>query len=53
MLFRSVGKLAADDEVKPDFASINRRLSEIQKELDTVNTLWEQAASELAFLEAE
>jgi len=38
---------------KIDFESVNRRLSEIQTELTTVNMLWEQAASELAFLEAE
>ena len=35
-----------------DFAEISRRLAEIQTELATVNTLWEQAASELAFHES-
>ena len=34
-------------------ADASRRLAEIEKELATVNTLWEQAASELAFHEAE
>ncbi len=48
-----VEELSADGDARPDFENINRRLSEIQKELATVNTLWEQAASELAFLEAE
>lgn len=43
----------SDTETKPDFEGINRRLGQIQTELATVNTLWEQAASELAFLEAE
>lgn len=46
-------KTLSDADAKPDFSEINRRLAEIQKELATVNTLWEQAASELAFLEAE
>lgn len=36
-----------------DFAAVNRRLAEIQKDLAVVNALWEQAASELAFLESE
>ncbi|MCL1856024.1 MAG: ABC-F family ATP-binding cassette domain-containing protein [Kiritimatiellaeota bacterium] len=36
-----------------DFAAINRRLAIIQTELATVNTLWEQAASELQILEAD
>ena len=48
-----VERLSLEGDDKPDFESINRRLSEIQKELESVNTLWEQAASELAFLEAE
>jgi len=43
----------SDTEAKPDFEGVNRRLGQIQSELATVNTLWEQAASELAFLEAE
>ena len=43
----------SDAEAKPDFEGVNRRLGQIQSELATVNTLWEQAASELAFLEAE
>ena len=47
-----VAKLS-NPEAKPDFSAINRRLSEIQTELATVNALWEQAASELAFHEAE
>lgn len=47
-----VAKLSNPD-AKPDFSAINRRLSEIQTELATVNALWEQAASELAFHEAE
>ena len=34
-------------------ADASRRLAEIERELATVNTLWEQAASELAFHEAE
>jgi len=34
-------------------ADASRRLAEIESELATVNTLWEQAASELAFHEAE
>ena len=34
-------------------AEAARRLAELEKELATVNGLWEQAASELAFLEAE
>ena len=38
---------------KTDFATVNRRLSEIEKELATLNQLWEQAASELAYYEAE
>lgn len=38
---------------KTDFETVNRRLSEIEKELATLNQLWEQAASELAFYEAE
>ncbi len=46
-------KSLSDVEAKPDFEGTNRRLSEIQAELATVNTLWEQAASELAFIEAE
>lgn len=43
----------SDPAQKPDFEATNRRLSQIQDELATVNTLWEQAASELAFIEAE
>ncbi len=46
-------KSLSDSEAKPDFEAINKRLSQIQVELATVNTLWEQSASELAFLEAE
>ena len=34
-------------------AEAGRRLAEIERELATVNALWEQAASELAFHEAE
>ena len=34
-------------------ADAARRLAEVAKELETLNALWEQAASELAFLEAE
>lgn len=34
-------------------AETSRRLAEIERELATVNALWEQAASELAFHEAE
>ena len=36
-----------------DYAKSNERLEAIAKELATVNTLWEQAASELAFHEAQ
>ncbi len=36
-----------------DPAAASRRLAEIDKELATLTTLWEQAASELAFHEAE
>ena len=36
-----------------DPAAAARRLAEIDKELATLATLWEQAASELAFHEAE
>ena len=43
----------SDTEAKPDFEGVNRRLGQIQTELATVNALWEQAASELAFIEAE
>ncbi len=43
----------SDSSANIDYATINRRMSEIQTELETLNTLWEQAASELAFLEAE
>lgn len=43
----------SNPEAKPDFEGVNRRLAQIQSELATVNALWEQAASELAFLEAE
>ncbi|MBQ2282102.1 MAG: hypothetical protein II332_04985, partial [Kiritimatiellae bacterium] len=43
----------SDASANIDYATINRRMSEIQAELETLNTLWEQAASELAFLEAE
>ena len=43
----------SDPEAKPDFEAVNRRLGEIETELATVNQLWEQAASELAFYEAE
>ena len=35
-----------------DFAAVNRRLAEIQRDLDVVNTLWEQAAAELSILES-
>ena len=45
-----VEALAAGGEGAAESA---RRLAEIEKELSTVNALWEQAASELAFLEAE
>ena len=47
-----VGQLSNLDG-KTDFATVNRRLSEIEKELTTLNQLWEQAASELAYYEAE
>ncbi|MGI5868073.1 MAG: ABC-F family ATP-binding cassette domain-containing protein [Kiritimatiellia bacterium] len=43
----------ADPGAKPDFENVNRRLGQIQDEFATVNALWEQAASELAYLEAE
>jgi ATP-binding cassette subfamily F protein 3 len=43
----------SDSNAAIDYATINRRMSEIQSELENLNTLWEQAASELAFLEAE
>ena len=36
-----------------DPAAVSRRLADIDKELATLTTLWEQAASELAFHEAE
>ena len=36
-----------------DPAAASRRLAEIDKELATLTQLWEQAASELAFHEAE
>lgn len=36
-----------------DFAATNRRLSELQAELATVTTLWEQASAELEILEAD
>ena len=35
-----------------DFAAVNRRLAEIQRDLDVVNALWEQAAAELSILES-
>ena len=35
-----------------DFAAVNKRLAEIQRDLDVVNTLWEQAAAELSILES-
>ena len=49
---REIGQLSNLDG-KTDFATVNRRLSEIEKELTTLNQLWEQAASELAYYEAE
>ena len=35
-----------------DFAAVNKRLAEIQRDLAVVNTLWEQAAAELSILES-
>ena len=35
-----------------DFAGLNKRLAAIQTEIATVTNLWEQAASELEFLQA-
>ena len=35
-----------------DFASLNKRLAEIQRDLAVVNALWEQAAAELSILES-
>ncbi len=46
-----VASLSSED-VRVDFAATNRRLSDIQKELETLNLLWEQTASDLAFHEA-
>ena len=48
-----VESLSAPDADPAAAADASRRLAEIQKELATVNALWEQAASELAFHEAE
>ena len=48
-----LAKKLSEPETDTDFAGVNRRLAEIQAELATVNALWEQAASELSFLEAE
>ncbi len=45
--------LAAPAAPGADPAAAARRLAEIDKELATLNALWEQAASELAFHEAE
>jgi len=47
-----VSALSGDPQ-QVNFEGVNRRLAELQTELGRVNTLWEQAASELAFLEAE
>ena len=35
-----------------DFAALNKRLGEIQRDLAVVNALWEQAAAELSILES-
>ena len=35
-----------------DFAALNKRLAEIQRDLSVVNALWEQAAAELSILES-
>ncbi len=35
-----------------DFAALNKRLAEIQRDLAVVNALWEQAAAELSILES-
>jgi ATP-binding cassette subfamily F protein 3 len=48
-----VESLSLPDADPAAAADASRRLAEIQKELATVNALWEQAASELAFHEAE
>ena len=48
-----VESLSAPDADPAAAADASRRLADIQKELATVNALWEQAASELAFHEAE
>ena len=48
-----VESLSAPDADPAAAADASRRLADIQKELSTVNALWEQAASELAFHEAE
>jgi ATP-binding cassette subfamily F protein 3 len=45
--------LAAPAAPGSDPAATARRLADIDRELATVNALWEQAASELAFHEAE
>ena len=48
-----VEKLADGATAAPDKAAAAQRLGALEKELATVNALWEQAASELAFHEAE
>ncbi len=48
-----VESLSAPGAAPDAAATAARRLAEIEKELATVNALWEQAASELSFMEAE
>ena len=48
------GLASSLEEAAPglDFAAVNKRLAEIQRDLDVVNALWEQAAAELSILES-
>ncbi len=48
-----VESLAGEPGVAVDFETTNRRLTALQRDLATVNQLWEQAAAELLKLEAE